>query len=316
MEHNLQIISVLTALKQQLQRQGDQKYRVTAFSKAIRSIKAYPKQIESRREALAISGVGEGIARRINEIIETGTLSELVHTVVSPFSNVSGVGDVTAKKWEDRGYTSIDDVRTAINRGELTVTHHIAIGLKHYEDLLLRIPRHEIKCVEELLRSTLKLVDTNLVFEICGSYRRELPTSGDIDVLISNPNQDTGIAKYKYLSRLVRQLHEIGFLVDDLTESGEKKYMGVYSAGYKDRTISRRIDIRCFDYISYYAGIIYFTGSKDFNVHIRKIALSKNLSLNEYGLSDTLTGKRVFLSSEEELFDILGIKYIPPHERV
>ena len=77
----------------------------------------------------------------------------------------------------------------------------------------------------------------------------------------------------------------------------------------------RRIDIRCVDYISYYAALIYFTGSKNFNIFIRRRALDKGYSLNEYSFTNKETGEKVMVHSEEELFKILDMDYVVPTAR-
>ena len=96
-----------------------------------------------------------------------------------------------------------------------------------------------------------------------------------------------------------------------LTNKGKKKYMGVCQIG----NVGRRIDIRYIDYTAYYAALIYFTGSKNFNIKIRNLALEQGYSLSEYGLKDKKTGEIICLHSERELFDLLGIVYTQPLER-
>ena len=83
----------------------------------------------------------------------------------------------------------------------------------------------------------------------------------------------------------------------------------------KINSIGRRIDIRVVNYESYFTSILYFTGSKDFNVFIRNKALEKNYSLNEYALTDFNNNNKIILKSEEEIFDILKIPYQKPNER-
>jgi DNA polymerase/3'-5' exonuclease PolX len=102
-----------------------------------------------------------------------------------------------------------------------------------------------------------------------------------------------------------------GFIVDHLTEKGDKKYMGFS----KLRSKARRIDIRVFDYENYWAGILYFTGNKEFNIKIRNRAIEKGYSLNEYGLTNVSTGEKILLNSEEEIFSLLEIPYQSPLER-
>lgn len=79
--------------------------------------------------------------------------------------------------------------------------------------------------------------------------------------------------------------------------------------------IGRRIDIRVVDYSSFFTSIIYFTGSKNFNVYIRNKALENHYTLNEYSLSSLKDDTKIMLNSEEEIFKILNIPYLSPTER-
>ena len=161
-------------------------------------------------------------------------------------------------------------------------------------------------------------MNKKLTFEICGSYRRGLNDSGDVDVILTDPNAKAGadIHENGYLQKIVAELKASGHMVDDLTTHGDKKYMGVINVDTSNKSNrNRRIDIRCFNIEEYYAAILYFTGSKNFNVLIRQKANSLGLSLNEYGLTNTKTGEVTTLTSEKELFDILDINYLDPTER-
>lgn len=322
---NDRILTVLRALYEHYKREAKEGgggveasklgFKAKSIGKALPLIEAHGTEIQSGGQAMQeIKGVGKGIADRIDEILRTGTLAELPvvdvekDRVVAELLTITGVGEVRAEEWYGLGVRSVADVRS---RGETLPgwTHHITVGLRHHADLLERIPRSEVREIRGILEGTLAEVDAGLVFEICGSFRRGGATCGDVDVLVSHPGFVTGIEKQKFLSKLVKRLGEKGFLLDHLTEKGEKKYMGV-CRGAK----ARRIDIRMMDYNAYYAGVLYFTGSKNFNVEVRKKALKKGYSLNEYGLTDASKNK-VFLRSEEELFQILEIPYRGPTER-
>jgi DNA polymerase (family 10) len=79
--------------------------------------------------------------------------------------------------------------------------------------------------------------------------------------------------------------------------------------------IPRRIDIRYVDYSSYYTSLLYFTGSKDFNIYLRNKALENNYSVNEYCLTNLNDNTIKILNNEKEIFDILKIPYLTPKER-
>ncbi len=316
---NEQIISNLEALLALYKKDPALKFKCKALNTSIPAIKAYNMEIKCGTQAMNdIKGVGKGIAERIDEILNTGVLAELQNKnekfeSMDILKSITGVGDVRAEKWYNMGIKSIEELKVAISEKKVTSTHHIDLGLKYYEDLKERIPRSEMDELKKSIETHIKAVDKELIFEVCGSYRRGLPTSGDIDILVSHPKHMTNISEQKILSKIVKYMETTGFLVDYLTKDGEKKYMGFCKVGPKNK--ARRIDIRVIDYISYYAGVIYFTGSQHFNIEIRNKALEKDMSLSEYGLVKVDSKEQIFLKSETHLFEILGIPYKTPQER-
>lgn len=302
---NEMIILLLTELRNQYKEKRNI-YRVKAFDVAIANIKSYDNEIISGDHARKeIDGIGEGIASRIDEILRTGTLEELktsdrsITIATEILKGVTGIGNANALKYVKQGIYTLEELQKAHDNGKIELTHHQLIGLKYYDDFNERIPRKEMIRMEKLLlKESIKYCDQLI---ICGSYRRGLATSGDIDVLITS-NESC-------LQEFVKHLHKIKFLIDDLTTLGKKKYMGVA----KIAKVARRIDIRYIEPAAFWAAVIYFTGSKEFNIMIRNEALKQGYSLNEYGLKKD--GKLIHLKSENEVFDILGMKYIEPTER-
>lgn len=313
---NSDIILNLENLASFYKKDSKLKFKYNAINKALVHIKQYPYKITSGKYAKDnISNIGTGIANRIDEIIKTGTLSELPKLsndksldALTELTSITGMGETRAKSLIKNGITSIDLYRKALKDNKIKSTHHIDIGLKYYEDLKLRIPRDEIEMMEKILKTELYQINPNMIFNICGSYRRGRKTCGDIDVLITLKDHTDNI---KYLPKYVDRLTQIGFLIDHLTTKGEKKYMGVCRIDQ----IARRIDIRFVEYDAYYAALIYFTGSKNFNIQIRNKAIELGYSLNEYGLTEKKNNKLICLHSESEIFDLLKLEYVKPTDR-
>jgi DNA polymerase beta len=299
------------------------KWGVRAISIAIKAIKEYDGHIISGTQMKTdIKGVGEKIAIRIDEIINTGTLEELESDdkeegELSPLEKIlliTGVGPTRAKKWvNELGCKNVEDVKKAIEEEKIKSTHHIDIGIKYYDDFQQKIPRVQIDVIKGIFSIKLKEINEKLIFEICGSYRRNLPESGDIDILVSHPDYMTEIDSKNFLGDIVKLFIKLNMITDCLTMKGKTKFMGVFKL--PDNPIARRIDIRLVDYSSYYTSILYFTGNKDFNVYLRQKALDKKYSLNEYTLTDIENNSFVDLKSECEIFDILEIPYVKPEER-
>jgi DNA polymerase beta len=254
--------------------------------------------------------------------MKTGTLEELNSlsdedkTINNSLENlllITGVGPTRAQKWASMNIKNVEELSKALQDKIIKSTHHIDIGIKYYYDFQKKIPREEIDSIKILIESQLKKIDKNLIFEICGSYRRGLPESGDIDILISNPSFYENIENEKFLDKIVKDLKKSKFIIDYLTKDGNTKFMGVCKLN--DGKIGRRIDIRVVNYSSYFTSLLYFTGSKNFNVYLRNKSLENNYSLNEYSLTDLNNNTKIILKSEGEIFEILKIPYLNPLER-
>ena len=318
---NTLISDLLYVLAKQREEDGDT-WRARSMKKAASAIKKYPDVIESGADAVKnIKGVGKGVAKRIDEILENGSLTELKlddskiqkKNAIKQLLTVTGIGPTRAKKFvNDMNIMSIDDLKLKYQKGEVKLTHHIEMGLKYYDDLEHRIPYDEILQFKSLLQVVFNELSDNIIWDVCGSHRRGKPTSGDMDVLFTLKNRSSKDKK-NYLKLAVKSMKKANILVDDLTITGNTKYMGFCKLS--EEMLSRRIDIRYVPYKSYYTALLYFTGSKKFNVDMRNIAIEKGYSLSEYSMTITETGEEIMFNSEKEIFDLLDMTYCLPHDR-
>jgi DNA polymerase beta len=318
------IIESFEKLCELYKKDSSKRFQLKAIQESLFIIKEYaPLEIHSGEEFAQmikeknIKGIGKGTIDRLNEIIQTHSLKELnkeneKNNIMNLFKTITGVGDKRAEEWYESGYRSISDISQAIYEKKITSTHHIDLGLKYYEDLKERIPRDEIDKMKKKIGKIIKKMNKELIFEICGSYRRGEETSGDMDLLFTNPHDSSN---YSYLKEIVEKLTEEDILIDHLTEKGEKKYMGFCKLKTNSKYKARRIDIRYFPYEEYWAGILYFTGNKEFNINLRNRALEKGYSLNEYGLKHVKTNEKKKIESEDHIFQLLEIPYKSPLER-
>ncbi|NXU18084.1 DPOLL polymerase, partial [Pardalotus punctatus] len=185
--HNQCITGKLEVLAKAYSVQGD-KWRALGYSKAINALKSYHKPVTSYQEACKIPGIGKRMAEKILEILESGHLRKLDHIsesvpVLELFSNIWGAGVKTAQMWYQQGFRTLDDIRT-----KATLTSQQAVGLKHYEDFLERMPREEAAEIEQTVRQAALALKPGLVCVACGSYRRGKATCGDVDVLVTHPD--------------------------------------------------------------------------------------------------------------------------------
>ena len=280
--------NIIDVLKQYLEKIKSEKaiiYKINAIVNLIKIINIYPKEIKNGEELKDIKGVGKGSIEKINEILKTGTLSYLNNNILSELTEVIGIGPSIAN--------------------QLIQKYKIKLGLKYVGKFKGNIPRQHIDDVQDYL----KQFNSNII--ICGSYRRGLDFSSDIDFLLYNSQLLTmdDVKKSNMLNDYVKLLTKNKFIVDNITNNNVTKYMGFA----KWENVIRRIDIRLIPYESIYTALVYFTGSYELNRIMRKKAKELGYKLNEYGLYKN--NELIHITSEKELFKKLGMKYLKPTER-
>jgi DNA polymerase/3'-5' exonuclease PolX len=298
---------ILKALGNHEKNKGES-FKASAYFKAIKGI--YELDTITELSLKSVKGIGKSLSEKIMCIVNTGTCPQYeaikdVKDATSDFLDISGVGPKKAKELVSKGFTSIEELRAAPTIGELLNDKQL-IGLKHYEDILERIPQIEIDKHDTYLKSVLKKIDPQAELTIAGSYRRKAKDSGDIDVLLKGTPQ-----LYK---KFIDVLEEGGYLYETLAK-GTKKYNGMCKLS--GCLTFRRIDIMITKPEEYPFAILYFTGSKDFNTQMRQHALDKDLSMNEYSLkhsSDKSVVDHVF-KTERDIFDYLEYPYVEPCKR-
>jgi DNA ligase-1 len=312
-EKKNRVIKIFTEIMDHEFAQGE-KFKGNSYKKVLPALKKLSSDYDLSVDNLKkINGLGKGLLEKIEQIKETDTcpLYDKIkdyHDPKKDFMNIHGVGPKNAEKLVKSGFTSIDDLRKCKDIGE-HLNDVQQLGLKYYEDMLIRIPREEIFRHENYLKQIIKILDVpkgSVHFTIAGSYRRGKEDSGDIDILFSSKS------KKKY-DEFIDKLKEANYLVDDLAR-GPKKYNGMCRYG---RNACRRIDIMYTKPCEYPFAIMYFTGSMEFNTMVRQKCLDRGLSLNEYSLKDNNTKKVVDhkFVSEKNIFDYLGMEYVDPTRR-
>lgn len=301
-------------------------YKISAISNGISIIKTFKKDLskeENIKELSKIKGIGKGIINRINQINKYGYLLEtkefknnLKDTTpqkLSELYNIYGLGVQTIKLLEKQGITTIKQLKEAIKQNKYKPSRIIQLGLKYHNKFQEHIERNEMYLHKLLLLDVLKKIDKNIIFTICGSYRRGNPFSNDIDCIFTHKENKN------YLNEIIQKLIDIGYIVDEITESRSNKSMAFclsidYNTKEVNKKIIRRIDFLYVPYNEYITSLFYFTGDKHFNQYIRKYAKSKGYKLNEHGLYKN-NKKIENILSENDIFKELGLKYIKPAER-
>jgi len=322
-ENNKKLIDNLRILAD-YERINKEPFKVKAYEKVIGSIELLDKNIETLEDIKLLKGVGKKIEDKIIEFLNTGNISEVVGVLNDPkyilgnkLKGIYGVGPAKITEL----MTKIENFEELKEHPEL-LNDKQKIGLKYYDDMNSRIPMAEgkqhLKVVGKILNN-LYSDGGGIEFEFVGSFRRKNKDMGDIDILIKN-------RKGLVLKDIIKQLEDKSYIIEKLAQ-GNNKFMGI--CRLSPELPARRIDILIADPSYYYFALLYFTGSYNFNIYMRKIALTKGLSLSEYGFkpatgANATTGVATYkniidtsdtINSEEDIFKYLGMTYVEPHRR-
>jgi DNA polymerase beta len=237
---------------------------------------------------------------------------------VSNFTKIYSIGNKKAIcLYKEHNITTLEELKDLVEKNPTILHNKQKIGLTYYDDLIQRIPRSEMLEYQRVLLDIAKKVDSEIQLSINGSFRRECETSGDIDVLITS-NNPTSRKKF------IQYLKKEHILIETLA-NGNKKYMGI--SKLPTYNTYRHIDIIETTLEEYAFGVLYFTGSGGFNVLMRKHALTKGYTLNEYCLSHydtkhTLTSEKIqskigksYFETEVDIFQFLEMDYVEPRDR-
>ncbi|CAF1463730.1 unnamed protein product [Adineta steineri] len=331
MEINKDIIDKLQAMGDLYGKTND-KWRAYSYQKAITTIRRCTHRINSYEEIIKLPGIGESLAKKIWEIIDTGSFEKLEDfqsseymNVITLFGNVWGCGPNIAKQWYDQGFRTLDDLRT-----KAKLSDNQQVGLKYYDEFLERMPRNEVCEIEAVVKEHALALVPDLIIQTCGSYRRGKATCGDVDILITHTD---GISHEGLLIPLIDSLKKSGFLTDDLVLSSSDKYeedsgshvkyYGVCLLPGENRK-HRRLDIIIIPHDEYACALLYFTGSALFNRSMRALAHRYNMYLSQHRLNTGVirkdnskinTGTPLYTPTEESIFKYLNLPYRPPEER-
>ena len=289
-------------------------FRTKAYRRASHTVDTLSEDIEEIKNEgrlQELPGIGAKIAKKIDEIVETGKLDYLENLKkefpvdYDALMAVEGLGPRSIKQlYNELGVKNLDDLEKNAKRhrirrlkgmGEKT-ERKILINLDFARKSTGRNLLGHILPVAEEIKENLSSLDYVLSVEIAGSIRRRKETVGDIDILVTT-NKPLDVMEY---------FSSID-LVDDVVVKGPTKS----TVRLKENGID--VDLRAFDDESFGSALMYFTGSKETNVELRRIAISKGLKLNEYGVfkgDNLLAG-----CTEEEVFQSLGMSYIEPELR-
>ncbi|TPX58650.1 DNA-directed DNA polymerase [Spizellomyces sp. 'palustris'] len=323
---NSHLTDLLEVVMRRHEAEGEH-FRVLSYRKAIQTLKRHPRRIQSGADAKRIFGIGGKIADKIDEILKTGRLrkAEVVPemlSVLALFQGVHGCGIQVARRWYAQGCRTLDDVREKVQ-----LTHDQKLGLEYYHGLQEKMPRSEAEAIGSIVQAECKMIDPKFQCTILGSYRRGRPMCGDVDILVTHPDN---MSHRTILGPLVHRLRSAQLVIAEFhSRSAMNKYdsatswMGICRLPGAPKC--RRLDIWVTPFQEVGAALLHYTGNDIFNRSMRKLASLQGMRLSQHGLfanvmrgkggTKVTEGKRIAGSTEEEIFTALGVPYRPPEER-
>lgn len=311
---NERIVQIFEEIGDMLEILGENVFRVRAYQRAAEVIRGLPdlKEMHEKDDKAIenLPGIGKDLHAKIIEIITTGDcemharLLKQVGQGLLDILRIRGIGPKKVKLFRDQlGITNVEQLKSAAESGALATLPGMgekseAVIVNALKEMSLskeRIPYAKaLKEAKEYI-AYLKTYPEVEQIQYGGSLRRKKETVGDIDILVTGSD----------IEKIMRHFGSYP-KVRQVLNKGDTKSSVVLEGNLQ-------VDLRIVDPESFGAALFYFTGPKQFNIHVRTLALKKGWKINEYGLYEG--EKKLAGKTEEEMFKALDIPYMTPEER-
>ncbi len=315
-----QIAEVLVTIATLLELKGENPFKTRAYHNAARALESLSEPLDkmvAEQRLAEVKGIGESIQKKITELVNTGELAyfEELKAATPPglvaMLDIPGLGPKKIKVLHDElGIKTVEQLEKACKEG--SVAKLKGFGEKTQTNILEGINRRRTYASRHLISDALQVAEPLLAglrehpdvirSSTAGSLRRHREIIGDIDLLVSSK----------------KPAHVLDFFAQqrgilNVIAKGETKASVLLQGGIQS-------DLRVVADAEFPFALMYFTGNKDHNIVMRQRAIDRGLRLNEYGLFRSKTETRdpkllVPCKTEEEIFEKLGLHYIPPEMR-
>lgn len=311
---NAEIARILSEVADLLELTAENPFKVRAYRRAAQVIDLHPGSIAQLwHEGLLgeLPGIGERIAEKVGEIVETGEcrehtrLAAKVPPGVVEMLRLEGMGPRTVDAvWKELGIADLHALEEACRSGRIleatrvgkTRAAAIAAAIERHRARAGRTPLHRALGYAEAMLERLRRVPGVQRAESAGSLRRRKETVADIDLLVAADDAAPVVRAFANFASVAQVLSE-----------GPTKASVRLKAGIQ-------VDLRVVPPGSFGAALYYFTGSKAHNIAVRTRAMKLGLKLSEYGIFDR-DGRRLAGATEEEVFRAVGLPFIAPELR-
>jgi DNA polymerase (family X) len=319
---NKSIATVLYETADLMEINGDDSFRIRSYRNAAEAIEGQSQQIADiitePKKVLAIQGIGKGMLANLQQMFAEGKLklhSELLekyHPSMLSLLQIQGLGPKSiALIWSAYKVSDIDGLEKLAKEGKLRelprmsekTEQKILKSIETFKSISGRFCLDDADKVAAKLTEQLQKLPGVEKITPAGSLRRGRETVGDLDILITGKCCDNE----KQRDAVIEEILKFPGIMDVLAK-GENK------VSFKLRS-GMQVDVRLLPPDSFGAAMQYFTGSKTHNVALRQRALKLGYTLNEYGLTRLEDEKRIASKTEAEIYQKLGMDYIPPEMR-
>ena len=312
--HNADVAAVFEEIADLLEIEGSNPFRIRAYRNAARTLRGLPREVgamlDEGEDLTELPGIGEDLAGKIKEIVETGTATALeehrkkVPKTLTELLRIPGIGPKRVKTlYRDLGIRTLDQLQKAAQDGRVRSIQGFGEKTERYILDQLKKRAGEEKRFQlavatqyaEALVAYLKGSPGVKQVVVAGSYRRARETIGDLDILI------TATSGSPVMDRFLSYPEVEEILAHGTTKASVRL------------ACKLQVDVRVVPEDSYGAALQYFTGSKAHGVALRQLAQQRGLKLNEYGL---FRGDRsVAGATEESVYAAVGLPWISPELR-
>jgi DNA polymerase (family 10) len=294
---------------------GENQFKTRSYRNVARTLDSYPTSLATTAtegRLREIAGVGESIAEKIEELLDTGSISfleQLRKKYPQGLPEMLEIPGMGPKKvglvYRELGIETIEQLARAAAQGKLRdlpgmgkkSEENILRGIAIYQEGRERALLGEALPIAEEILDELRHIEGVVAVSTAGSLRRGRETIGDLDVLAAAADSAPVMAAFKELPQIA-----------EIILAGETKCSAYLHDG-------RQIDLRVVPPESFGAAQQYFTGSKAHNIALRSRAIQRKLKLNEYGVFKEETGERVAGATEEDVYAALDLPWMPPEIR-
>jgi len=312
--HNAEIARQFHELADLLEIQDANPFRVRAYRNAANIVEGSSRPVEDMvaegEDLSSIKGIGDDLAGKITELVKTGNLpqlQELQKEVPEELSELMRLDQLGPKRTkaihEELGISSLKALKEAAEAGRIQKLS--GFGAKTEKKILEEVKKlgdrdhrtrlGEAEQVAAPLVTYLDELEEVEQIEVAGSYRRRKETVGDLDILVATADSQPVMERFTSHPEVAK-----------VASQGKTRATVYLKSGLQ-------VDLRVVKAASFGAALYYFTGSKAHNVAVRKIAVKKDLKVNEYGVYRGR--KRIAGKTEAEVLEQVGLPWIPPELR-